>query len=518
MNGLVEAPMAGGMRKVLLAVGAYVAVLTAAALWRWHVWTYGADTGLFAQAIADTFGGFRDGPEVGSHFRFHWAPLLGTLWPLVVVARSGLVLQVAQAVLIGASAIPFYALARTYLERRAAFAATGLLLLYPPLLAVAFTEFHEIAFYPFVSFALFWAADRARWRAFALLALASALVREEACIVFAIVGLTFAAIGFARTNRDARAGETAGLLTGAPLEPARLAAAGLGLVALNVAALVFYYGVVTPRLGGWEPAGEFYTYPFASGPVAVVIALVTHPANIAALLTFGRLTYLLEAFLPLALLPFFSRWSLLALPGLAVVLLSSNAITWRMGSHYAAIFIPWLFIGLVSALARWQREGFARRVRIWPRVAGAICVIVLIAFNPLHPAHYVRASYPIGSDVRDALATIPPNARVALHDEWFTHIAVGHPFATVFFCPYVDYLVYADDYPNGYFQSQIVPELRAELASGQVRELRRFGKIAVYTRTPDAGARYGRCLTARPDGFKTLRAFLDYDLVRERRP
>jgi len=146
------------------------------------------------------------------------------------------------------------------------------------------------------------------------------------------------------------------------------------------------------------------------------------------------------------------------------------------------------------------------------------CLIILIAFDPLHPAHYARASYPIGSDVRDALATIPPNARVALHDEWFTHIAVGHPFATVFFCPYVDYLVYADDYPNGYFQSQIVPELRAELASGQVRELHRFGKVGVYARTPDAGAHYDRCLTARPDGFKTLREFLDYDLKRERRP
>jgi uncharacterized membrane protein len=510
---------------VIVGVGAYVAILCGGALWRWHVWSYGADTGLFAQAIADTFGGFRDGPEVGTHFRFHWAPMIGTLWPLVAVFRSGLVLQFAQAALVGASAIPLYALARSYVSERTASGIAGLLLVYPPLLAVAFTEFHEIAFYPLVSFALFWAADRARWRVFSVLAVVSALVREEACIVYAIVGLSFACIGFVRAratvlprtpSRLDRLGAASGLLVGTPLEPHRLLVGGLGLTAVNALALYVYYGLVTPRLGGWEPGASFYTYPFASGPIAVAIALVTRPANVVPLLTFGRLTYLLEAFLPIALLPFFSRWSLLALPGWLVVLLSSNAITWRMGSHYAAIWIPWLFIGTCAAIVRWSREGRERRVRIWPRVAGAICVVVLIAFDPMHPAHYVRAAYPVSDDVRRALASIPPGARVAMHDEWFTHVAVQHPFATVFFCPYVDTLVYADDYPNGYYRDQIVPELRAEEATGQVRLVRRLGHVAVYARTPDPGAVYGRCLSARPDGFKTLREFLDYDLRHER--
>ena len=505
------------MRRLLVAVTTYVAVLAAAALWRWHVWSYGADTGLFGQAIGDAFGGFRDGPEVGTHFRFHWAPLVGVLWPFVAVTHGALVLQFAQAVAIGASAFPFYVLARTYLDRNAAFGLAGLLLLYPPLLAVAFTEFHEIAFYPLVTFALFWAADRAKWRAFAALCIVSALVREEACITYAIAGLAFAAIGFVRARALPRVpGATRGLLVGDPLEPRRLATAGVALAAVNVAALAFYYGYVTPRLGGWEPSGSFYTYPFASGPAAVVVALVANPANVTAILTFGRLTYLLEAFLPLALMPFLSRWSLLALPGLLVVLLSSNAIAWRMGSHYAAIWIPWLFIGVCSVVVRWCRDGRERRARISLRVASAICVVVLVAFDPLHPAHYLRAPYPIGADVRAALATIPPDARVALHDEWFTHVAALHPYATVFFCPYVDYLVYADDYPNGYYRSQIVPELRAELASHQTRLLRRFGRVGVYARTPDPGARYGDCLTTRPDGFATLRDFLNYDLRRER--
>ncbi len=512
----------GAGRRLALALATYLIVLGALAIWRWHIWTYGADTGLFTQAVSDAFGGFRDGPEEGTHLRFHWAPILATLWPFVAVTHAPLVLQFAQIVLIGGSAIPLFAFARRYLGARSAGAVAALLLLYPPLLAVAFTEFHEIAFYPAIFFALFWAADRGRWGTFAALALASTGVREDTCIVFALIGLGFGALGLARRPTSVRrarathAGEPRGLLAGEPPEPVRLAFAGFGLAALNAAALAIYYGIVTPRLGGWEPAAIFYTYPFAVGPAAVALGIVRNPANLRYLATFGRFTYLLEAFAPLAFLPLLSRWALLALPGFAIVLLSSNAIAWRMGSHYAAIWIPGLFIALVAVLGRWTERGYARRVRFAMRSATAICVLVLIAFDPLHPAHYLRVLYPVDGDVRRALATIPPGAFVALHDEWFTHVAATRPHATVFFCPYVDFLVYADDYPGDFYRTQIVPEIATEIARGQTRLLHRFGKVRVYARTPDAGARYGRCITARPEGFATLRAFLDYDLARER--
>jgi hypothetical protein len=99
---------------------------------------------------------------------------------------------------------------------------------------------------------------------------------------------------------------------------------------------------------------------------------------------------------------------------------------------------------------------------------------------------------------------------VALHDEWYTRIAYGHPHATVFVCPDVDMLVYADDFRNGYFEAQIVPEIRNELASGQARVLRRFGHVTVYARKPDRKAVYGNCKTGEYGHFATLRKFLDY--------
>ena len=488
------------MRTLGIALVIDVAVQVAFATWRWHVWSFGTDTGTFAQAIADTFGGFRDGPEQGTHFRFHWAPLLATLWPLVALARTPLALQIAQIVLIAASAVPLYALARTYAGDARAGGYATLALVYPPLGAVAFTEFHEIAFYPVLALATMWAADRARWAWFALFAILGALVREEACIVWMFVGLALAAIALVRRRATVRDGAP-GLLAGAPLEPERLAVAGLSLALVNAGALAMYYGVVIPRVGPWQPS-RFYEYAFAHGPVQLVVALATHPANVVPLLTLGRLTYLLEAFVPLAFLPLRSRWTWLAVPGLLVVLLSSDPIAWRMGSHYAAIWCPWFLLGAVAALARVDRPERPFRAAL------ALCAVVLIAFNPTHVAHYIRPPYAHLDDARRALAVVPPGAALATHDEWFAQIALADRAAGPFLCPYDAFAVYADDFPNAYAREAIEPELRAEVARGEAAVVARFGSVVVYRRTPHPGARPGDCITPGDVRFHSLRESL----------
>ncbi len=478
------------MKRLLLAILAYVVILGACAVIRWNIWTFGTDTGTFTQVVHTAFSGFTDGPEQGTHLKFHWAPLLAVLYPLVATFHAGLALQLAQVVLVGCTAIPLYAIARAYTSEDRAFAYAALALLYPPLGAVAFTEFHEIAFYPALALALFWAADRARWSLFAIFAILGACVREEACIVLALVGIAFAFVGW--TKRSPRFTQTPGLLTGTPLEPERLVAAGIGLTAANLGALAIYYGIVIPHVGAWEPS-RFYEYPFAHGPAQLLAVLITHPWYVAHIVTFGRLTYLLEAFVPLAFLPFFSRWSLLAIPGLLVVLLSSDPIAWRMGSHYAAIWCPWVLLGAVAALVHFESVHPLQRIRRSYVAAAALCAIFLIALNPMHPGHYLRPIYP-HANVERALALVPPRAHLLTHDEWFTHAAFGHPNATVFFCPFVDYALLADDYPNDYDRLALAPEVARELATKRMRVVARFGHVVLYTRNPTAGA-VGSCVT-----------------------
>jgi len=83
-----------------------------------------------------------------------------------------------------------------------------------------------------------------------------------------------------------------------------------------------------------------------------------------------------------------------------------------------------------------------------------------------------------------------------------------YPAATVFFCPYVDYIVYADDFPNGYFQSEIKPTLTGEVAGGRARVLATVGQVRVYRRIPNPGARVGACVTPGNTHYQTLRETL----------
>src|SRR5579875_1393356 len=343
------------MRRVALWYAVYVAVLGGLAIYRWSVWSYGTDTGTFAQVALNAFSGFRDGPENGSHFAFHWAPLLAVLYPVVALTRSPLSIQIVQACLIGATAFPLYAFLRGYAPDRLGSRIALLALLYPPLTAVAFTEFHEIAFYPVLVLTLLWALDTERWIAFIVCSILCVLVREEVSIVLAVFGAVLLIVSL---RRGERRGD--GLLYWRPRAPRATGFAGAWLIVLSVATLAFYFGVVVPKLGGWRPA-HFYWYPFAHGPLA---------------------------FLPLR-----SRWMIVASPGLLIVLLSSEAITWRMGSHYAAIYIPWLLVGTAAVLVdlgRRRSEAAAQRILT---VTFGLCAVVLIAFNPMHLGHYLVRPY-----------------------------------------------------------------------------------------------------------------------------
>lgn len=168
--------------------------MTALAAVRWNVWSYGSDTGTFAQAVSNTFAGFTNGTEGGTHFRFHFSPILAVLWPLTALTHSPFSLQIAQVVLIALTAVPLASLMRAYVPEPWPTRCAVLAAVYPPLLANAFSEFHELAFYPVVAIALVWAADRARWGWFAVFAVAAVIIREDVCVDLVIIGSVLAVI------------------------------------------------------------------------------------------------------------------------------------------------------------------------------------------------------------------------------------------------------------------------------------------------------------------------------------
>jgi hypothetical protein len=206
-----------------------------------------------------------------------------------------------------------------------------------------------------------------------------------------------------------------------------------------------------------------------------------HPREFASsILTFGRLTYVLEGLVPLAFLPLLSWWAALAIPGAAVVLLANSGYVWRMGDHYAALWIPWLLVATVMGVVAKARKTSVRRAGIWTTISGALCIIFLIAFDPMHPLHYLHPYYYDLADARRALECVPKDASLATYDEWFSAVAAQRPRATIDRTSGVEYLVYADDFPSPEYQLHMRPAIASEVARGEYRAVCRFGNVTAY--------------------------------------
>ncbi len=436
--------------------------LAAAAGLRVAGWTYGADTGTFVQLILDVPHGMNDALEAGSHFRYHDSPTLALLWPLLALLPHALTLQVVQIVATLATAPLLVALLRPYTGAALATRVGILVLLYPPLLALGFNEFHEVGLLSPLVVGLVLAADRRAWIAFGICTLLLVGIREDVCLEVAIAGITFA-------------------IAGTPAGRSRaLAIAGVSAAVVALAVDATYYGIVVPRLGGWMPA-HFYDYPFAHGPIALLSAPFRDPITfVATIATLGRLTYLLEALAPLAFLPLRSRWSLLAIPGFAIVLLANTGLVWRMGMHYSALWIPWLLVGTAFAVRDTARTSERTAFR-WVDIAIGISAIVLVTpFNPMHVGHYLKPNYHALDDAYRAIACVPRNAPFSTHDEWYSAVAAERPLATVGKYHGIAYLVYADDFDNAGFRANVVPQLHAEVGSGVYRIACTYGNVHTY--------------------------------------
>jgi uncharacterized membrane protein len=437
-------------------------ILAALAAVRAVDWSYGADTGTFVQIVLDAFGGMRDGIERGTHYRFHWSPSLALLWPFLAATHSLWVLQAILALATVACAPLVAALARARgLSASLADRLGAVVLVYPPLVAVGFGEFRDLGLLSPLALGWWLALERRAWWWFGALTVVLAGLREDVCLELALLGCAAGIVALTRKRRD--------------VALAAFAAAALGIVSDLV-----YLLVVLPRVGPWPPS-HFYDYPFAHGPAALLLAPFTHPlAFIAAIVTLGRLTYVLEALVPLALLPLRARQIVLALPGFAIVLLANSGLVWRMGMHYAALWIPWLLIAFIAGVAT------LRIPARWTTVAFVLSALVLVFFSPLHPAHYLRPSYHALGDARATLACVPSDATLATHDEWYAATAARRPRVTVLGedpqTLDVQYFVVAADYPNQDFHDVVLPKVKALVRAGTIRPLCTHGDVTAYVR------------------------------------
>jgi uncharacterized membrane protein len=346
------------------------------------------DFGIFAQTAVSAFGCFCN-PIEGSHWAFHFSPMLYAVAIAVTLVKSPVTMIALQAVAGALVAPPIYGIARrAHSDIRLARLAAVTVWLYPPLAGLIFGDFHENGFAPAaVAWTLYAFAGGSVAGTLAG-AVATLSIKEDQAIFLGIAG----ALG-------------AWKLRGTPR--AWLAA---GVAAMSAAVFIAYFALVRPHAVGltpWDPA-RFYAWNAADARAIGGTLL-------------ARLGFILLAFAPLLFLPLRSPFILLALAPLCEVLLSRMPTTFTMGTHYAGAWIGYVLFAFANSL---QRIALPRaRIALWACVA--LCIVEFAVADPLHPGLNLRMVQRQDVALDRFLQALPRGASIATQEEAYTHLALS---------------------------------------------------------------------------------------------
>ncbi len=322
----------------------YALIFSVAAVYKFHTFRMGFDLGVHEQLLWNTTHGRIAAVSMFGATRSYLGidiilvELLFTpLYALLPRTETMLVLQV---VIAATGAVPLFLLAR----ERSGSLLFGLLgaLLYFAALPVQYAILYEFQIRTVGTVCFLWAFfffERQRFWPFLLAGLLAIGTRSDAGFALAAIGL------YAALHRRPWQWSLVPLVV------------GLGWVWLCMQVLIpafrddagFQYGFIYSWLG--------------DTPTAMLQTLLTRPGYVAEhVLTPGKLAYLWELFVPLLFLPLLRPDILLiALPALALNLLSPDRIHWSIRYHYQAFVLPFLLIAalyvvidLTNATPRWR--------------------------------------------------------------------------------------------------------------------------------------------------------------------
>ncbi|MEP6892861.1 MAG: DUF2079 domain-containing protein, partial [Gaiellaceae bacterium] len=340
-------------------------------------WSGRFDLGNLTQAVWSTsHGRFLEitdlqGRQI-SRLGAHFDPLVAAFAPLWRIWPDPALLLTIQAIAVAAGAVPVFLLAKKHLASEWMGLAFGVgYLLYPATQWLVVDDFHPVALATPLLLGAFWYLDEDRVVPFAALALAACLTKEQ-------VGFTVAAMG-----------AWYALVKGRRLVGGAIAASGAVISYVAVAVIVPHFapGTGSPFEGRYAAVGGSFG--------GMAHTALTDPARIVTAATEARdFRYLLQLLIPLALLPLFGLGaSLIALPEIALNVLSDTATQTSINFHYTAVAIPGVVIGAVF--------GAARLIGLRPEVAPVVVrglvgigVVTAVALGPIPLWHHL----PFGQD------------------------------------------------------------------------------------------------------------------------
>ncbi len=382
---------------VWLLYAALVVVYAAIGVWRYEILRAGLDDGIFVQ-IANSVGSSFSATEEGgaNHLLVHASPILVITAPFVAIFHGALGLIVLQSLATAAVIFPLWGMASARFPKYMAFAIVVVAASYPPLSAEAVGDFHELAFAPFLTAGLAWAIDRRAWRWAIAAALLLVCVKEDQFGSLAFIG-AFLVV-------------TAG-------KDGELRRCGMWIAIIAIVAAGLYFGVVRRLIDPSFPYWSFHYYQWWWFPPT--------PNGFAGPTSPLRLQYLFAALSPLAFLPLLSRrYVFFALPGLAEVLLSHEAITMFIGTHYSATWSGYMLCAFVDG-AYWLSKRSLLAAKVATVAAAAISIWTSEYYSPIAPGYFLNRRPTAQDRAKERIfASLPRKASIFSDNLIFAHLGM----------------------------------------------------------------------------------------------
>jgi hypothetical protein len=213
---------------------------------------------------------------------------------------------------------------------------------------------------------------------------------------------------------------------------------------------------------------------------------VIDPRGSAPWYSIGRPAYFAEALVPVAFAAVLSPAFVLALPGFAEVLGSHESITYTMGTHYAAVWIPYVLLAFALAVAGLYGRS-PRLGRGVVRAALVLCVLVLALASPTHWGHYLRPRNAHDAVLDAALARLSPGLDVGTFDEAYAHLGFD-PSAQLGLRRDPRFVLVDETLANSWFTVRYLPGLQRGLVAGRYRRLWREDGVSLLERIDGGGA------------------------------
>ncbi len=268
----------------------------------------------------------------------HFEPIILPLSLLYLFYADPRILLVFQTLVLVSGALPVFLLTRKYLPEWPILASlmVGAYLLSPALLGLNIFDFHPISLAtPLLLYAML-ALDHKRYGWFVLACILAAMCKEDVPLTIAVLGLFL-------------------------IWKYKLPRLGITLTIGGLLWSFIGFSIISHFYPGAQHNNFWYRYQaLGSSPGEAIVNLIIHPwLFFTTFVTLNRLYYLASLFRSTGFLSLLApEWLLLALPGLAVNLLSTDSLSYSGVYHYNASIIPFVMLSAIHGTRRlislWQ--------------------------------------------------------------------------------------------------------------------------------------------------------------------